>query len=130
MIGKHPLTAHIQIPAGAIRQMASQSKYLAIKEHLQSQFGLSTEQIEDLLPLFLKTLAGYLVDLEAAAAANDLDLLGKSAHTTKGALLNLGLEKSAEQVKVIELLARTGNDSVDYLAKTQELRKGLADYLD
>lgn len=110
--------------------MASPNKRQAIKEHLQHQFGLSIEQIEDLLPLFLKTLSGYLVDLEAAAAAGDLELLGKSAHTTKGALLNLGLDRSAEQAKVIELLARTGNERTDFSAKAIELREGLADYFD
>jgi len=110
--------------------MAKADKRQAIKEHLQQQFGLSIEQIEDLLPLFLKTLSGYLVDLEAAAAAKDLELLGRSAHTTKGAMLNRGLDRSAEQAKVIELLARTGNDSADYPAKAKELRAGLDGYFD
>jgi HPt (histidine-containing phosphotransfer) domain-containing protein len=111
-------------------QMSSPGKREQIKDHLQNQFGLSTEQIEDLLPLFLKTLHGYLDDLEAAAADDDLEQLGKKAHTAKGALLNLGLEISAERARVIELLARTGNESTDYQARAAELRAGLADYFD
>ena len=130
MIGKHPLVVQPQIAPSSQQKMANTNKRQAIKTHLRHQFGLSTEQIEDLLPLFLKTLDGYLVDLQKAAAANDLELLRKSAHKTKGALLNLGLDKSAEQAKVVELLARTGNESADYPAKTEELREGLADYFD
>jgi HPt (histidine-containing phosphotransfer) domain-containing protein len=110
--------------------MISPAKSRQVKDHLQEQFGLSAEQVEDLLPLFLKTLGGYLVDLESAVAAHDLQLLTRNAHTIKGALLNLGLKDSAEQAKVIELLARTGNETTDYFLKAAELREGLADYLD
>lgn len=110
--------------------MINSEKTRQVKDHLQEQFGLSYEQVEDLLPLFLKTLGGYLVDLETAVAAKDLQLLTQNAHTIKGALLNLGLTDSAEQAKVIELLARTGNESTDYSRKASELREGLADYLD
>lgn len=110
--------------------MSGPGKRQQIKDHLRNQFGLSTEQIEELLPSFLKTLHGYLDELEAAAAADDLEQLGKRAHTAKGALLNLGLGKSAERARSIELLARTGKKSTDYPARAAELREGLADYFD
>ena len=110
--------------------MISPANSRQVKDHLQEQFGLSAEQVEDLLPLFLKTLGAYLIDLETAVAAHDLPLLTRNAHTIKGALLNLGLKDSAEQARVIELLARTGNESTDYGLKAAELRQGLADYLD
>lgn len=109
--------------------MSSPGNSEQIKAHLQEQFGLSTEQVEDLLPLFLKTLNGHLMEVEAALEVNDLERLGKSAHTIKGALLNLGLNDSAERAKVIELLVRAGNESADYASKIAELRAGLNNYL-
>lgn len=101
-----------------------------IRAHLQEQFGLSMEQIDDLLPLFLKTLNGYLAEVEAALTSADLKLLCRRAHTMKGALLNLGLHDGAELAKEIESKTRTGDKNHDYVLMVARLRAGLDDYLD
>lgn len=85
-----------------------------IKQHLIRQLGLAEEQIEQMLPQFRVTLAGHLEALKKSAQADDLDNIRKTAHTIKGALLNLGLSDCAEIAMRIEYAAAAGDLSLDY----------------
>ncbi|NNK56920.1 MAG: Hpt domain-containing protein [Desulfofustis sp.] len=101
-----------------------------IRSHMKKQFGLSGEQIDALLPSFMVTLAGYVEELGTLFEAGDHKELGRVAHTTKGALLNLGLHDQAELAKDIELRAKAGSELVELEADFKKLRASLEPLLD
>ena len=101
-----------------------------IMVHMQNQFGLSKEQIDSMLPSFMDTLAGYLAELGTHFAAGDQKEVGRVAHTTKGALFNLGLDEQAELAKHIELRAKAGGELVELEADFKKLRAALTPLLD
>jgi HPt (histidine-containing phosphotransfer) domain-containing protein len=102
----------------------------AVRAHMKKQFGLTTEQIDSMLPSFMDTLAGYLEDLGTHFATRDQAEVGRVAHTTKGALLNLGLHEQAELAKHIELHAKAGSELVELEPTLKKLRTALEPLLD
>ena len=96
-----------------------------IRAHMKKQFGLSHEQIDTMLPSFMDTLAGYLKELGTHFAAGDQGEVGRVAHTTKGALLNLGLNAQAELAKHIELQAKSGSELVELESEFRKLKAAL-----
>jgi histidine phosphotransfer protein HptB len=82
--------------------MTSQQYINQIKSYLFNQFSLSEEQVSEMLPSFISSLSGHMTSLEKAFATGDLEALGKSGHTIKGAFLNLGLADCAEIALQIE----------------------------
>ena len=101
-----------------------------IRAHMKKQFGLSHEQIDTMLPSFMDTLAGYLRELGTHFTAGNQSEVGRLAHTTKGALLNLGLHKQAELAKHIELQARGGSELAELEGDFRRLREALAALFD
>ena len=101
-----------------------------IRAHMKSQFGLSKAQVDALLPSFMNTLAGYLRELGSHFSAGDQDGVGRVAHTTKGALLNLGLNDQAALAKEIERGAKAGAPLVDLESDFKEMKAGLESLLD
>ena len=101
-----------------------------IMVHMQNQFGLSKEQIDSMLPSFMDTLAGYLRELGTHFTAGNHSEVGRLAHTTKGALLNLGLHEQAELAKHIELQAKAGSELVELEPTFKKLRTALEPLLD
>ncbi len=85
-----------------------------IKDHLERQYHLSLEQVEQMLPSFIQTLDSHMGDLREAWAREDLLNLGRAGHTIKGAFLNLGLDECAEIAFRIEKSGKAGDASEDY----------------
>ena len=110
--------------------MAGEQNREMIRTHIRRQFGLADEQIEELLPSFLDTLATYMEELEAAFAADDREAVGRVSHTTKGALLNLGLHDQAALAKEIELRSRAGENLMEVKSTFKRLKAGLEQLLD
>ena len=100
-----------------------------IRKYLSAQFNLSTEQIDTMLPAFMTTLHSHLQTLEKSIEAQNLEQIGKAAHTIKGALLNLGLENSAEIAYRIEKSAKAFDESKDYPRMFNILREQLSSLL-
>ena len=100
-----------------------------IRAHLKNQFGLADEQIDSLLPSFVNTLAEYMGELEARFEAGNTEEVGRVAHTTKGALLNLGLHEQAELAKKIEVSARAGCELAEIEEELGNLSAALAPLL-
>ncbi len=96
-----------------------------IKTHLADQFGLPDRQIESMIPIFIDTLRDHLAALESAAAAGGCEQIGRSAHTIKGALLNLGLSECAETAAVIERDAKAASTRSDYRNLVAAIRAAL-----
>lgn len=93
-----------------------------IREYLAKQYHLPAEQVESMLPGFLTTLENHMNSLEKALAENDSLLVGKAAHTIKGAFLNLGLGECAELARTIEEAGKAGGNVDDLASQVQELR--------
>ncbi len=101
-----------------------------IRKHLLEQFNLTAEQIDTMLPAFITTLRSHLATLEKAIEEKNLEQIGKAAHTIKGALLNLGLEQSAEIAYSIEKSGKAHDKSMDYPQTINTLRGQLSSLLD
>ncbi len=83
-------------------------------QYLTSQFRLSDEQIQSMLPEFKKTLGEHVVVLEEQNSKGRLQELARAAHTIKGAFLNLGLSGCAELALQLEMSAVSNNPDEDY----------------
>ena len=103
--------------------MTSQQYISQIKLYLFNQFSLSEEQVLEMLPSFITTLSGHMANLEKALANGNLEVLGKTGHTIKGAFLNLGLADCAEIALQIEHRGKEGDMSTDYSRLVADLRK-------
>jgi HPt (histidine-containing phosphotransfer) domain-containing protein len=102
--------------------MTSQQYIDQIKSYLSKQFSLGEEQVSAMLPSFISTLSGHMNNLEKAFAGGNLEVLGKSGHTIKGAFLNLGLTDCAEIALQIERKGKEGDLSTDYARLVADLR--------
>jgi HPt (histidine-containing phosphotransfer) domain-containing protein len=103
--------------------MTSQQYIDQIKSYLSKQFSLGEEQVSEMLPSFISTLSGHMNNLEKAFAGGNLEALGKSGHTIKGAFLNLGLTDCAEIALQIERKGKEGDLSTDYAGLVADLRE-------
>jgi histidine phosphotransfer protein HptB len=101
----------------------------AIREHLASQFNLPFEQVDALLPSFIDTLGKHLRALEEALGRQDPLLLGKAAHTIKGAFMNLGMGECARIALNIEEMGRSGGSLPQFRQLVEELRGHLTPLL-
>ena len=105
--------------------MTGNTSIKKVENYLAEQFHLTEEQIESMLPGFVATLAVHMQNLEAALTEKSMVTIGKSAHTLKGALLNLGLEECAKTALLIEEEAKAGDGSTDFKKLVDNLRIGL-----
>ena len=97
-----------------------------IRAYLTASFHFSDDQLEQMLPSFLDTLRGHLARVEDAIAAN-AGQLASTAHTLKGALLNLGLEAEAAIALELEKHGNAGtSDTAALTLLTKCLREKLA----
>jgi histidine phosphotransfer protein HptB len=103
-------------------QMTSLQYIDQIKSYLSRQFSLGEAQVSEMLPSFILTLSTHMTNLEKALASGDLEVLGKSGHTIKGAFLNLGLTDCAEIALQIERSCREGDLSTNYARLVADLR--------
>ena len=103
--------------------MTSQQYIDQITSYLASQFNLGEKQISEMLPSFISTLSGHMTNLEKAFASGDLEVVGRSGHTIKGAFLNLGLADCAEIALEIESKGKNGDRSTDYARLIANLRE-------
>ena len=103
--------------------MTSRQYIDQIKSYLSRQFSLGEDQVSEMLPGFILTLSAHMTNLEKALASGDLEALGKSGHTIKGAFLNLGLTKCAEIALQIERKCKDGDLSADYAGLVADLRE-------
>ena len=110
--------------------MISQINKEQIKNHIKRQFGLPEGQVEEMIPIFLATLAEHLENLEQKVDSGNCLEIGAAAHTIKGALLNLGLSESAELALSIEQKGKSAESGADFHTIFDALRSQLDEYLD
>jgi len=102
--------------------MSAQMQIDQIKLYLCDQFQLSQEQVGEMLPNFIITLATHMQNMERVLAEDDPMALGKVGHTMKGALLNLGLHDCAQLALRIEEKGKDGDRCTDYAGLVADLR--------
>ena len=100
-----------------------------IKHYLLKQFNLPPEQVEELLPPLITALSEHIDNLETALGSNDPLLLGRAAHTIKGALLNLGLQECADIACSVERSGKAGQKDANYQELVQSIREKLDRYI-
>ncbi len=105
------------------QRMSSEMYVKRIKEYLKRHFGLSEEQVSGMMPDFIATLSKHMDNLERDLQSGDLTALGKSGHTMKGALVNLGLDDYAELAFKIEMAGKNGDTNLDYANMSIQLRE-------
>ena len=93
-----------------------------IKQHLQTAYLLSEERSEVMIPVFLATLRSHMNRLAELATEGDMELLGRTAHAVKGALLNIGLADLAEAAHAIERHCKASADGFDYHGAITDLQ--------
>lgn len=103
--------------------MSAQQLVAQIRRHLGEQFGLTADQVQEMLPSFITTLATHMDNLERSLGAGDPVVIGKAGHTIKGALLNLGLAEYAELAFRIEEKGKAGDAAADYPGLVARLRR-------
>lgn len=96
-----------------------------IKEFFSSRLNLPDEKIEYFLKALMKSLKRELWNADNAIEKNEMEKLGKIAHTIKGTLLNSGLTRWAKLVREIEYAAKNGEER-DYPHLLLQLKKGLS----
>ena len=88
---------------------ANPKKYrLQAHAYLKRELGMDDEQITDVLKTLSSPLKATLRSVDEAHDEKNLKAMAETAHSLKGALLNLGLDELAELAKTIERSAATG----------------------
>ncbi len=95
-----------------------------VRRFLLDKVRLEKSKITPLLDLFCQNHKITLADLKKSQKNNDLKLLCRTAHTIKGAILNLGMEDMAEIALEIERESKKGSQ-IDYAVLIQKLEDGL-----
>ena len=109
--------------------MTSNEYRQQIKQYLIAQFNLAEEQIDSMIPGLIKTLSDHMDNIELVLSSGDLEQLGRTGHTMKGALLNLGLRECAEIAYAIEEKGKAGDDSADYCGMIERMREIIDTYI-
>lgn len=105
--------------------MSSPEEYIDnITAHLVSEFELSQEQIDEVLPLFVETIQSHMKELEECLQDSDFVAMKKVGHTMKGALLNLGVNDLADLASQIELypLGTNGNNDCKDIVESLKVK--------
>lgn len=105
--------------------MSKQERIDQIQEYLCEKFHLPVEQVSEMMPNFITALSSHMSKLDSALQSGDLEILGRAGHTMKGALLNLGLHDCVGIALEIEQKGRSQDESADYRAMLDDLRKNL-----
>ena len=100
----------------------------SISDHLSKAYMLSEEKIQEVLPRFLDTLFTHLENLQSTLVTTNLSELGKSSHTLKGALLNLGLLDLADIAYTIEKQCNAEDETANYQAMVKELELAIRSF--
>lgn len=78
-------------------------------DRLLAEFGGNQEILDELRGLFLEHAPPLFDSIMAAAAAGDLTILGRDAHSFKGACSTYGAPRLAHICKEFELAAKGGD---------------------
>ena len=78
------------------------------REGLLERLGGDGELLTELLGIFLEECREMLTGVESAVEAGDAHRIERSAHSFKGALLNISADEAAERALQLEQVGRAG----------------------
>ncbi len=73
---------------------------------MAGRIGFSEEEFQELVELFLESSLSELDHIRAAAESSDFETMALSAHSLRGAAINLGFQEVHDLAKTIEGNAR------------------------
>lgn len=74
-----------------------------------ARVGGDAELLKEIAVLFLENYEAWLAELRAAGAAQDADLVQRTAHGLKGSVANFGAKDAVEASLKLENLGRNGD---------------------
>jgi HPt (histidine-containing phosphotransfer) domain-containing protein len=78
------------------------------RQVLLERMGGDGELLDDVLTVFIEEIPGMMSELRAAVSGMDAPALERSAHSMKGALLNISADSPAELTRQLEQLGSAG----------------------
>ncbi len=100
-----------------------------VKAYLIKEVGLGEDEVDALLQMARESLIENLEKLEQYLKEENFEEFAKVAHTIKGVLLNLGLEKEAAISKKLELKAREERNKEELVNMLSTFKQNLSDLL-
>ncbi len=94
-----------------------------VKKHLRTNFELEEDQAEQILKAASQTLAENFKKISSALEQQNYQQVSEYAHSIKGSLLNLGLDKPAALAKKVEISAGTQDFTIDLPEIINRLKK-------
>lgn len=107
--------------------MSSKEYIDNITSYLTTEFELSQEQIDEMLPLFVETIHSHMKKLEETVKENDFIAMKKMGHTMKGGLLNLGITELADLAFQIESFSVGEDDIIECKNIVEKLKAKIND---
>jgi len=102
----------------------SKQYYLQAHAYLKHELSMDDGQATNILNTLSVPLKTSFEAVKKAYEAHDLKILAETAHSLKGALLNMGLNELAELAKTIEESSAKG-ESVEYTERLVYLHDAL-----
>jgi len=78
------------------------------REGLLDRLGGDSELVDEIVGIFLESADEQIATVESAVADGDAHRVERSAHSLKGALLNIAAESVAERALRLEQAGRSG----------------------
>jgi len=78
----------------------------SVKQHLTNEYGLSSEDVEELFEAAKKSVQEGLDHLKAHIQNKSFDEIASVSHTLKGNFLNMGLDEPAALAQHLEVMAK------------------------
>lgn len=103
---------------------ASQEKTALAVDYLKQSSDFTEEQIQQIVAAAGASILNSLNSAAAAVQQNNFSTVGKTAHTLKGTLLQLGFIEFAQKAEEIHQGAKTGLD-LQYARLLRDLQDGL-----
>ena len=87
---------------------AATDKPVFDREGLIERLGGDTELVDEIVQIFLESANDMMTTVESAVADGEAHRVERSAHSLKGALLNISADPVAERAQRLEQAGRSG----------------------
>jgi HPt (histidine-containing phosphotransfer) domain-containing protein len=91
------------------------------RDLMLERMGGDNQLLDDVLTVFIEEIPGMMSDVRAAVSGQDAPAIERSAHSMKGALLNITADSAAELASQLEQLGSAGrvDGTADLMAQLE-----------
>jgi HPt (histidine-containing phosphotransfer) domain-containing protein len=91
------------------------------RDVMLERMGGDSQLLDDVLTVFIEEIPGMMSEIRAAVSGEDAPALERSAHSMKGALLNITADSPAEVASQLEQRGSAGrlSDTAELLARLE-----------